>query len=304
MAQVATGSHRVTTPHRIDGDVTLVIPTLGRPILRRMLDALRAGDTWPARIIIVDQGRKADVAALADEHLAAGLDVLYLPSSSTGRSAGLNLGLERVETGFVVVTDDDCLVAPDWIARLGERLRRHPGAIITGRVEAGEGDAQLSVVTSTTEAIQHRPALRFDRLSGGNMGLPLEVARRVGPFTESPAMRTAEDGEFAYRALRAGVSIVYAPEVVVTHLAWRDAAEREDQYYSYALSQGGFYGWYLRQGDAFIALRVIVHLLRASRRWLFGRLRGDADVARNGRAYVLGLLPGLRAGWRSRGQVR
>jgi GT2 family glycosyltransferase len=204
----------------------------------------------------------------------------------------------------VVITDDDCLVAPDWMARLGERLRRHPGAIITGRVEAGEGEAQLSVVTSTSEQIQRRPALRFDRLSGGNMGLPLEVARRVGPFTESPAMRTAEDGEFAYRALRAGVPIVYAPEVVVTHLAWRDAAEREDQYYSYALSQGGFYGWYLRKGDAFIALRVIVHLLRASRRWLVGRLRGNADVARNGRAYVLGLLPGLRAGWRSRGAAR
>jgi len=294
----------VTTAQRIDGDVTLVIPTLGRPILRRMLDAVRAGDTWPARVIIVDQGRQPQIAALADEQRASGLDVLYLPSSATGRSAGLNLGLERVATGFVAITDDDCLVAPDWMGRLGERLRRHPGAIITGRVEAGEGEAQLSVVTSTTEEIQRRPALRFDRLSGGNMGLPLEVARRVGPFTESPAMRTAEDGEFAYRALRAGVPIVYAPEVVVTHLAWRDAAEREDQYYGYALSQGGFYGWYLRQGDAFIALRVIVHLLRASRRWLVGRLRGDADVARNGRAYVLGLLPGLRAGWRSRGAAR
>jgi len=294
----------VTAAQRIDGDVSLVIPTLGRPILRRMLDAVRAGDTWPARVIIVDQGRQPEIAALADEQRADGLDVVYLPSSATGRSAGLNLGLAQVETGFVAITDDDCLVAPDWLARLGERLRRHPGAIITGRVEAGQGEAQLSVVTSTREQIQRRPALRFDRLSGGNMGLPLEVARRVGPFSESPAMRTAEDGEFAYRALRAGVPIVYAPEVVVTHLAWRDAAEREDQYYSYALSQGGFYGWYLRQGDAFIALRVIVHLLRASRRWLVGRLRGDADVARNGRAYVLGLLPGLRAGWRSRGAAR
>jgi GT2 family glycosyltransferase len=304
MARLASGSCRVTTTPRIDADLTLVIPTLGRPILRRMLEAVRAGDSWPARVIIVDQGRQAEIAALADEHRAGGLDVVYLPSSSTGRSAGLNLGLERVETRFVVITDDDCLVAPDWIARIGERLRRHPGAIITGRVEAGEGQAQLSVATSTTEQIQRRPALRFDRLSGGNMGLPLEVARRVGPFTESPAIRTAEDGEFAYRALRAGVPIVYAPEVVVTHLAWRDTAERDDQYYSYALSQGGFYGWYLRQGDAFIALRVIVHVLRASRRWLFGRLRGDADLARNGRAYVLGLLPGLRAGWRSRGAAR
>jgi hypothetical protein len=92
IARLAPGSRRVTAMHRIDGDVTLVIPTLGRPILRRMLDAVRAGETWPARVIIVDQGRNAEIAALADEHRAGGLDVVYLPSSSTGRSAGLNLG--------------------------------------------------------------------------------------------------------------------------------------------------------------------------------------------------------------------
>lgn len=289
---------------RTDDDLTLVIPTLGRPVLARMLATVAEGARWPAQVIVVDQGRKPEIAALAGEHRASGLDVVYVPSESRGRSAGLNEGLARVRTRYAAITDDDCLVNADWIARLGDRLRRHPDAIVTGRVEAGEGDVQLSIVTSTVEEIQRRPALRFDRLSGGNMGLPLEVARRVGRFTEDAAMRTAEDAEFAYRALRAGVPIVYAPEVVVWHLAWRDATEREDQYRSYALSQGGFFGWYLRQGDAFIALRIVVHLLRASRRWLFGRLRGDADMARNGRAYVVGLLPGLKAGWHSRGALR
>jgi GT2 family glycosyltransferase len=287
----------------IDAELTLVIPTLGRPILRRMLGAVMAGDTWPARVVVVDQGRNAEIEGLADELRAAGLDILYLSSNRKGRSAGLNDGIARVTTPYVVITDDDCLVASDWVRRLGERLRRHAPAIVTGRVEAGEGEAQLAVVTSEVEDIQRSPRLRFDRLSGGNMGLALEVAHRVGPFTEARSMRTAEDNEYAYRALRAGVPIVYAPEVVVAHLGWRDAAGRAEQYRGYGLSQGGFFGWYLRQGDAFIALRIAVHLLRSLRRWVTAGLRGDREMAANGRAYVQGLLPGLRAGWRERGQA-
>jgi len=287
----------------IDPELTLVIPTLGRPILRRMLGAVIAGDTWPARVVIVDQGPDAATAALVEEMRSTGLDVLYLPSSRTGRSAGLNDGIARVATPYVAITDDDCLVAPDWLRRLGERLRRHAPAIVTGRVDAGEGEAQLAVVTSEVEEIQSRPRLRFDRLSGGNMGMSLAVARRVGPFAEAASMRTAEDNEYAYRALRAGIPIVYAPDVAVAHLGWRDTAGRIEQYRGYALSQGGFFGWYLRQGDGFIALRVAVHLLRSLRRWLVARLKGDDEMALNGRAYVLGLLPGLRAGWRERGQA-
>jgi len=46
----------------------------------------------------------------------------------------------------------------------------------------------------------------------------------------------------------------------------------------------------------------VVHLLRSLRRWLVARLQGNEEMALNGRAYVQGLLPGLVAGWRERGQ--
>jgi len=283
----------------VDRELTLVVPTLGRAILRGTLESVVAGDTWPAQVVIVDQGRQAGIATLAEELRGRGLDILYLPSNRIGKSVALNMGIARVRTRFFAITDDDCPVAPDWLTRLGERLRRHESAIVTGRVDAGEGEVQLSVVTSDVEVIQRRPALRFDRLSGGNMGMSLEAAHKVGPFSEEPAMRHAEDTEFAYRALRAGVPIVYAPEVAVRHLGWRDEAAREDRYRNYARSHSAFFGKYLRQGDGFMILRMLVHLFRSLRRWLAGTLRGDLESARNGKAYVTELLPGLLAGWRS-----
>src|SRR5690606_33805363 len=102
-----------------------------------------------------------------------------------------------------------------------------------------------------------------------------------------------EDGDYAYRALRKGVPIIYAPDVCVWHYGWRDETSRASQYEDYASSHGGFYGKHLRKGDGFIALRAGIHHLYALRRWIQGTLTRDRDLARNGRAYLTGLLPGI-----------
>ena len=279
-------------------DLTVVIPTLGRPILRRCLDALAAGTALPAQVIVVDQGQREEIRMMATEFAELGLPLKYIPSESKGRSAGINVGIRAARTEYVGVTDDDCLVAPDWASAIVGQLEANGGSIVTGRVEAGDGPVVLSVVKDMEPVVQRRPALRFDRLSGGNMAMPRAVTERIGLFEEDPRMRTAEDAEFAYRALRAGIAIVYAPDVVVQHLGWRDQEEREGQYRSYASSQGGFYGSYLARGDYFMLLRLLVHLWRAFRRWLLASVTGQTEQARMARAYLTGLLPGVLHGIR------
>lgn len=286
------------TSLRTASDLSVVIPTLGRPILARALDALAAGTRLPAEVIVVDQGRSTVVETVAREFHDRGLSVKWVPSDERGRARGVNRGMEAATTPFIAITDDDCLVHPDWIERLETKLAQHPDSIITGRVEAGD-ETVLSAVTSAVPIVQRRPSLRFDRLSGGNMALSKEIVRRIGGLDEDPCLRTAEDAEYAYRALRSGVPIRYAPDVAVTHLGWRDDAARAGQYASYARSHGGFYGKYLRRGDLFIAVRAVLHWGRALRRWALASVTGDHERAQGTRAYVLGLLPGMTAGWRS-----
>ena len=112
-------------------------------------------------------------------------------------------------------------------------------------------------------------------------------------------MATAEDVEWAYRALRKGVSIRYEPDVILAHFGWRDTGKRVEQYRHYALSHGGFYGKYLRRGDLFMLARAAGHFGRALRRWLRGTVKGDAELAMLGKAYCTNLLPGILAGMRS-----
>lgn len=292
-------SDPTTSAHSVAEDLTVVVPTLGREILRESLAALAGGSELPARVIVVHQGDDPEVGEWARE-APGGLVVEYVRSDRRGRATGVNTGLGRVTTRFVAVTDDDCLVDAEWVRRMASRLRGEPDRLVTGRVDAAGDAAPVAVVTSDTPDTQRRPRIRFDLLSGGNMGGALDVLRRIGPLDEDPCLATAEDGEYAYRALRAGVPITYDPTIVVDHVGWRDEGQRERQYRSYARSTAGFHGKYLRRGDLFIALRVVVRLLRALRRWAIGVIRRDPDQAARGRAYVVELLPGLIAGWRSR----
>jgi GT2 family glycosyltransferase len=284
-------------PRPIMEDITVVIPTLGRSILEESLYWLVNGSAWPGGIIIVDQGRNQQVAAWIDALKTLGIDAQYVPSSQRGKAIGINIGLKRATTQFVAVTDDDCFVDGEWVHNIVAHLRQNPRAIVTGRVEAGSNDV-IDVDTSQFPSVQYHPRLTFDHMSGGNMGTSSFVLRRVGLFDEDPILRTCEDGEFAYRSLRAGIPIFYKPDVCVRHFGWRDEEQRKDQYKGYALSHGGFYGKYLRRGDWFIALRVVVHHFRAFRRWLRGAIRNDSEARQFGHAYLTGLLPGIIAGIR------
>lgn len=276
-------------------DISIVIPTLGRPILEESLYWILNGSAWPGGLIVVDQGGNPKIAEWLAAICELGIEAVYVPSQQRGRSAGINRGIETAKTRFVSVTDDDCFVEEKWLENLTNLLRENPEAIVTGRVEAGTEDVVL-VVTAQESSIQKRPSLSFDHMSGGNMGTSLVVFERVGLFDEHQSVRTAEDAEFAYRSLRAGIPIIYTPDAGVHHFGWRDEGQRTNQYESYARSHGGFYGKYLRRGDWFIAVRVLLHYLRASRRWLRGVIAKDAETAAVGRAYVTNLFPGIMAG--------
>jgi len=283
-------------------ELTIVIPTLGREIVAHCLVAILGGTVWPARIIVVDQGASVQIAGWVKELRGLGLESHHERCTGRGRALGLNAGLKLVTTRFVVITDDDCIPDAHWIEFYEAHLNRQPQAVFTGRVEAAGEERVISTVSGTEVSVARKPGLSFDRLSGGNCGMAVDVLRKVGLFDDDPCMRFAEDGEWAYRVLRAGIPIVYAPDLVVAHVGWRELEERLTQYRGYARSHGAFFGKHLKRGDLFILLRAGVHFARALRRWQRGTLTGDAELAANGLSYATQLVPGIIAGMKSRVQ--
>jgi GT2 family glycosyltransferase len=285
-------------PREVLDDVTVIVPTLGRSVLQQSLASIEAGTRWPARLVLVHQGNQPYVKTWVERLQQRGLSVTYVHSDERGVAAARNRGVERVETGLLAINDDDQCVSREWLACMRARLVANPGAVVTGRVHPAAAGVP-STISFPAPAMHTRPLLERDPLFAGNMGVSVKVIANVGLFDEAAALNGAEDNDWGYRALRAGVPILYAPEVMVTHLDWRDKADLARTYRRYARAQGGFYGKHLRQRDLFIARRAARDLVRGP--WLILRAAAthNADLAMIGHAETQGILPGILAGFRT-----
>ena len=292
----------IASSRTIARDITVVVPTTGGSFTEGCLDSIAAGTRWPARLIVVDQSGAGAVTAWLDKLRERGVNVLHLRTPPAGISAATNLGLAHVQTEFAAVTHDDCRVRNDWLERLGERLAKVGDAIVTGRVEPVGDGIVLTIKTDDEAATYTRPLLNGDVLFPPNMAFAVRLLDRIGRFDEHPSLATAgEDNEWAHRALRAGVPIVYDPTVAVAHLARHQVDDLPALYRRYARGHGAFYGTWLRRGDPFIARRAVRDLIRAP--WLVvrGLVTRNRELVWMGRGEVTGLLPGILAGLRNRG---
>jgi GT2 family glycosyltransferase len=254
-------------------------------------------------MVVVDQSATDLVVRLTESLSSSGMDVDRVTAPRLGVAAARNRGIEQVRTGWFVISDDDHRVTEDWLDHMHHHLGRHRSAVVTGMV----APAAPGVPSSTTDDVPFvhtRPLLTRDPLFAGNMGTSMEIVSRVGPFDETEALEGAEDNEWGYRAIRLGVSIVYAPDAKVIHLDWRDRRGIEATYRRYARAQGAFYGKHLRRGDLFIALRAARDVARGP--WLFGRgvASRNAELTMLGRTESAGILPGILNGLRIRGSPR
>jgi len=284
------------TDKPIASNITVVIPTLGRPCLRDSVLAIVAGTLLPAEIILSHQGAVGSMDAMLREFSQLPVKIRYLHSDQRGAAAGRNAGLRQVTTDFFASTDDDCLVAPRWLEEIALALKEYPRAIVTGRVLASEDGAPSTNNTNVTRVFKSLP-LKGDHFAGGNFGTAVAVFKDAGSFDESELLRYCEDPEWSYRALVKGYEIRFIPQITVTHLHWRGTADMTQVYSQYAYSQGGWFGRRIRRFDASFIVRLMYELTRGGKRWCVGSLRGDLMRKVNGRAFVVDLLRGVAAGW-------
>jgi glycosyltransferase involved in cell wall biosynthesis len=271
--------------------VSVVIPTIGRPAqLRSCLESLARCTPRAAEIVVVDQSGGDEVAAVVARFEELGARAVR----SHGRGVGLarNTGLREAVNDVVAMTDDDCTVAPTWIATAHRLATSDPARIFTGRVLAGGEEPAGHVPSTRTDEVAHdfTGQRSCDGLFSGNVVLPRRAALEMGGFDER--LETAEDNDFGYRWLVSGRPMTFDPELVVWHHDWRSPAELERLYVVYWRGQGTFYGKHLRRGDPTM-LRFLARDLKKA-----VKATGERIVRRRPRwtDWRRGIMRGLPAG--------
>jgi GT2 family glycosyltransferase len=212
--------------------LSILIPTKDRvQILSQLLKSLSALDEIDIirpEIIVADNGSQDDtleyVGALARDFPTA-LKVVKILRG--GKSAAINEAVKMTTGSVLAFLDDDVVVDKGWLKAVREFLQ-------IGSFQVGQGTIKLQSLASDDPEILRLvqlyrtvPRLEYDAdvstlhsLNGANFFMSRELFDRVGGFDErlgTGASGTSEDVDLAWRVIRAGASIGYAPQAVVYH---------------------------------------------------------------------------------------
>ncbi|MFN2607333.1 MAG: glycosyltransferase family 2 protein [Acidimicrobiales bacterium] len=278
--------------------VSVIVPTVGRrDLLEQCLLSVLHCATPAAEVVVVDQSPSDDVARLID-----GLAVPQLRRvgcDGVGISRAMNRGLAEVRHDTVLVTHDDCTVAPDWVERAAGHARAHPGGIVTGRVLPPDGSAYVPSTKSDPRPRDFTGTLTSGVLYPANMVASRAAIQAIGGFDERPSLRlAAEDNDLCYRWLAAGRILRYEPDLVVWHHDWRTPEELVRTHVTYARAQGGYYAKHLYARDLRILRLLRWDVRQGLRSVALGRLRGKPRWQDPYREMPVGLLVGMVEGWR------
>ena len=233
-------------------EITLVIPTLGRPAqLRRVLDHLdrqtAAADSFA--VIVVADAKDTDTDALDEAVAGRAYATRRLQASRPGASAARNTGWREVTTPLVLFTDDDVFSEPQFVAEHLEWHRRHPEEAVgvLGRLRWAD---ELEV-TPFMRWVERGIHFDFDAIEGteagwgrfytANASVKRSLVEKVGGFDEEGIPFLYEDLDLAIRMHDAvGFRLLYNRDAVAEHLHRMDLGTWKERVRRIAVSERAF----------------------------------------------------------------
>jgi GT2 family glycosyltransferase len=204
--------------------VSVVICTNRPGALAAAVASVLANEEPPFELLVVSQGAKAD---WAHEELAAHRDdarLRIVHDPERGLSHARNVGLREAVGEIVLFTDDDCIVAEDWVAAHVACHQERPDAVLvygSVRPPADVNFLEGFVPTFDADEVQATAHLGIVLGIGANMSVRRDLFGRIGPFDEQlgagAPLKSAEDMDLSYRVYAAGLVALADPRPLVVH---------------------------------------------------------------------------------------
>jgi HAD superfamily hydrolase (TIGR01662 family) len=192
-------------------ECTVVVPTIGRPSLDVLLDALAAAPgPRPAELILVDD--RPTGTPLAPER--PGLPpVRVVRTGGGGPARARNLGWRSARSPWIAFLDDDVVPDPDWYERLAEDLADLPADVAGSQ---GRVRVPLPEDRKPTDWERGTAGLATSSWITADLAYRRAALSAVGGFDERFPRAFREDSDLALRVMDTGARLVRG-ERWITH---------------------------------------------------------------------------------------
>ncbi len=198
--------------------LSLIIPAYNSAAtLHAQLDALVAqdwSDSW--EVILADNGSTDETVSIFKSYQYKLPHVQVVDAGAKqGAAFARNVGVTAVSGEAVVFIDADDIVAPGWLAAIGDALKRFD--FVASRFDMGylnQGEYQGYVSGTQTSELQKLWYPPYCAHSGGcGLGIKRAIHMTVGGFDET--MNQLEDTDYCIRVQQQGIPLQFVPDAVV-----------------------------------------------------------------------------------------
>lgn len=169
----------------------------------------------PFEVIVVDSSSDQTPAIIRREFPEVRL--IHLPNQ-TPEGEARNIGIKAARGGFMAMTDQDCIVPADWLARIAQRFQRDRCVAVGGSIIPSQGDGWFARAGFLAEFSGFLPGDK----PGFRRSIPTcNIAYSAQAFRDGQGFPTAfpvsEDMVFNWVLSARGGKIFFDPTIVATH---------------------------------------------------------------------------------------
>ncbi|MGE3077142.1 MAG: glycosyltransferase family 2 protein [Dehalococcoidia bacterium] len=268
----AVSQLRVDQKSREHSRFSIAICTRGDD-LPSLLRALRSAESVRGccdEIIVVDQGRSDGL--LPQSHAVPGRDLVHVKHEQQGVSRARNLALRLARNEVVVFTDDDCEFTRGAASELAGAFSDAACAMAFGTVYAQESVSAEGFIPTYSPPRESMLRGKRAKLRDGGIGAAMACRKSailaLGGFDErfgpgSDQWLSCEEGELAFRVLKAGYAIAHRPDARIEHHGRRDWESAGTYTTATFKGIGAAYGMHAWHGDRAAMLLVGQQALQA-----------------------------------------
>ncbi len=222
--------------------LSVIICTYNRSgILEKTLKSLEQTEVprdlaW--EVLIIDNGSTDNTSEVVQRYIKNNkIPVFYFLEAASGKSAALNLGIQKSRGEIIAFTDDDVLFDKNWVNAILNAVSKYPYSAFGGRIIALWGAPIPSWLSSDGRFNSLRGTVFFrddgevDREynetmmgvpCGANMFFRREAIKSNGFFRTDlgPSHHVpegSEDTEFCSRMLKLGRKFMYVANAIIYH---------------------------------------------------------------------------------------